>query len=348
MHTMVNSDGNAKKALVTGGAGFVGRHLCHRLVNQGYEVTCVDNLMSESAHPPKTWPEHLSPYRTKKISALFHFVHQDCREYFKTPQSCIEWDYVFHLAAVVGGRESIEKKPLAIAEDLAIDSTMFHWASSLVNKPGRIVFFSSSAAYPIQFQAADDNQRVLEEGMISFDTNIGLADLTYGWAKLTGEYLSRLAHSSYGLNVVCYRPFSGYGEDQDPCYPFPGILQRIMREDGETLSIWSNSVRDFVYIEDCIDCVLQTMDSVNDGTALNIATGVATDFKTLAKMMLKQCGKPDREVSVLTDKPKGVYYRVGDPTLASKNGFTFTTDLERGIQIAHEYLSSLQAEKSNS
>ncbi len=54
---------------------------------------------------------------------------------------------------------------------------------------------------------------LLRENMIGFDEDIGMPDMSYGWAKLTCEYLARLAYEKHGLKSVCYRPFSGYGED---------------------------------------------------------------------------------------------------------------------------------------
>ena len=68
--------------------------------------------------------------------------------------------------------------------------------------------------------------------MIKFDENLGMPDLTYGWAKLTHEYCARLAYKKHGIESVSYRPFSGYGVDQDDSYPFPSICKRILANEG--------------------------------------------------------------------------------------------------------------------
>ena len=68
--------------------------------------------------------------------------------------------------------------------------------------------------------------------MIDFDDDIGMPDMSYGWAKLTCEYLARLAYERHGLKSVSYRPFSGYGEDQDDTYPFPSICKRAIANKG--------------------------------------------------------------------------------------------------------------------
>jgi GDP-L-fucose synthase len=315
-----------KNVLVTGGAGFVGRHFCKRFSDNGWNVICVDNLISESSKPIDKWPNHLKP------NINFTFINKDCRDFFKNDNN-IHFNLVIHLAAVVGGRATIENAPLAVGEDLSIDAEMFKWAVS--SKPDKIIFFSSSAAYPIKYQKDNDIKSLLSEDMISFEEDIGMADLTYGWAKLTGEYLARLAHQKYGLNVICYRPFSGYGEDQDEVYPFPAILSRVLKKENP-INIWSNTIRDFIYIEDVVDCVIKTMDIITDGTAINIGTGIATSFYDLAKLICKITNH-DAEINILNDKPAGVYYRVCNTDLLTAYNFNYNTSLIDGIKLCIQF-----------
>lgn len=319
-----------RNVLITGGAGFVGRHMCKRFSEMNYQVFCVDNLISESAKELENWPEHL------KCTKNFTFINKDCREYFKNEGKNKKFNLVIHLAAVVGGRAVIENSPIAVAEDLSIDAEMFNWAVKA--KPDKLIFFSSSAAYPIKYQKDDSNKKHLSEDMITFDSDIGMADLTYGWAKLTGEYLAKLAHQKYGLNVVCYRPMSGYGEDQDEVYPFNGILKRVLRKENP-IEIWSNSCRDFVYIEDCIDCMLNTMDKVSDGNGINIGTGKETYFKDLVKLMC-EITNHDADIKVLDDKPKGVHFRVADTKKMNNFGYNYKIDLREGIKKSINFLKT--------
>lgn len=315
--------------LITGGAGFVGRHMCKRFSELKCNVVCVDNLMSESCLEPNSWPPHL-----KCTPDYFTFINMDCREYFRD-KSHVKPNLIIHLAAIVGGRTTIENSPIDVGEDLSIDAEMFKWA--VKTKPDKIVFFSSSAAYPIKFQKDDELKTKLSEDMINFNgDDIGIADLTYGWSKLTGEYLAKLAFEKYGLNIVCYRPFSGYGEDQNTAYPFPSILNRVLNKETP-INIWSDTYRDFVYIEDVIDCLLQTMDLITDGSALNIGTGVETSFKVLAQQMCNIC-EHNSSINVLSNKPTGVFYRVSNTTYSESLGFTPKTSLEEGIKICSKYL----------
>jgi GDP-L-fucose synthase len=322
-----------RKVLVTGGAGFVGRNLIKRLLEQGDEVHCVDKVAPLTGGLlPEKWPLYL-PGDFKN----FHYYHEDCRNYFKRVKDT-DFDYCFHLAAMVGGRLMIENNPLAVADDLSIDAEYWEWAAK--TKPKKTVCFSSSAAYPIGKQRKDDYV-LLKEDMISFEDDIGMPDMSYGWAKLTCEYLAKLAYEKHGLKSVVYRPFSGYGEDQDDTYPFPAICKRVIANKGKP-SIWvwgtGRQMRDFIHIEDCVSGVLKTMDKIDDADALNLATGIYTTFIDFAKMAAEACGFAP-EVTGTSDKPEGVFARAGDPSKLKQHGFEYVIDLRSGVEKAIKYYS---------
>ncbi len=324
-----------QKVLVTGGAGFVGRHLVRRLLERGDEVHCVDPIVDFTGgiHPQAGWPifdpcDH----------DAFHFYEEDCRNFFRRRDDN-DFDTVFHLAAIVGGRLVIENNPLAVADDLSIDAEYWQWAAKVT--PGRTACFSSSAAYPVDLQR-DGDYVLLKEDMISFEGDIGMPDLSYGWSKLTVEYLARLAHERHGLKSVCYRPFSGYGEDQDDTYPFPSICKRAIANRGaDVLNVWGTGeqMRDFIHIEDCVTGILQTVEQIDDGDAVNLSTGVYTNFKQFARMAAEACGY-EPEVVGLSDKPSGVFARGGDTTKQRALGFVAETDFRTGIERAIAYYES--------
>ncbi|MCM2401944.1 NAD-dependent epimerase/dehydratase family protein [Rhizobium sp. S153] len=316
------------RALVTGGAGFVGRHICSRLLKEGVDVVCIDALVGGTgALRPERWP--VPP------KGSFTFVQQDCREYFA--RSTERFDYVYHLAAMVGGRVMLETQTLCVAEDLSIDAQMWKWAAE--TKPGCVVFFSSSAAYPIGLQGPSGH-KLLSEGMISFENDIGVPDLSYGWAKLTGEFLMKLYVERYGGRAIAYRPFSGYGEDQDLAYPFPAICRRLMGERGQDeVYVWGSGrqCRDFIHISDCVDFIWRTVDRLPSGASLNLSTGVATSFIALAEEVARQIGW-EPKISGLSDKPEGVFFRCGDTELQSDYGLSPSIDLGQGIAHMLEHL----------
>lgn len=326
------------KVLITGAAGFVGRHLVKRLLDRGDEVHAVDCIapFTGGIHPNEGWPL-FSPRDYKN----FHFYYEDCRSWFQRVQDT-DFDYAFHLAAMVGGRLMIENNPLAVAEDLSIDAAYWQWAK--IAKPAKTACFSSSAAYPIKLQRAD-HYVLLREDMIAFDYDIGMPDMSYGWAKLTCEYLARLAYEKHGLKSICYRPFSGYGEDQDDAYPFPGICKRVLANRGaEVLNVWGTGtqMRDFIHIEDCMDGILTTVDKIDNGEALNLSTGKLTSFIEFAQIAADLAGYHPR-VEGLSNKPEGVFARGGDTTKQRQLGFEAKIDFRTGIQRALEWYERTNA-----
>jgi nucleoside-diphosphate-sugar epimerase len=325
------------KVLVTGGAGFVGRHFCKALLDRGDEVHCVDSIVPLTGGIDVTsgWPLfNPADYRN------FHFHREDCRAYFERV-SDTDFDYALHLAAMVGGREMIENNPLAVAEDLSIDSAYWQWAKRA--RPAKTICFSSSAAYPIKFQRKE-GYRLLTEDMIGFESDLGMPDMSYGWAKLTHEYLARLAYEKHGIKSVTYRPFSGYGEDQDKAYPFPSICKRVLDNHGaKRLTVWGtgDQMRDFIHIDDCVRGVLATMDQVEDGSAVNLSTGIFTSFKQFASQAAKIAGY-EPEVVGTSDRPEGVFARAGDTGKQKAMGFKYRTSFEEGIRSALEYFTRSQ------
>ena len=317
----------SKKILITGAAGFVGRRLVKVVLDKGYDVVCVDNIapLTGAIDPDQGWPLY-----NPKDYKNFNFYNLDCRDWFEKNLNN-KFDYVFHLAAMVGGREVIENNPLTVAEDLSIDSHFWKWYTK--SNPEKVISFSSSACYPVELQGYKKN-RLLKEEDISFNKNIGMPDMTYGWAKLTCEYLGKIAFEKYGIKSVCYRPFSGYGEDQDLNYPFPSICKRILSNvNNKLIQVWGSGhqSRDFIYIDDCIDGVMKTMDKIDDGSALNLSTGKLTSFFEFAKITANILGF-DPKIEGTSNKPEGVFARGGDTTKQNKLGFQYSLKFEDGIK----------------
>ena len=229
----------------------------------------------------------------------------DCRDFFKTDESY--FDMVIHLAAIVGGRMTIEGNPLSVATDLSIDAEMFNWA--MRTRPGRIVYFSSSAAYPTRYQDNRYPQR-LREGMLDLHA-ISNPDLTYGWAKMTGEYLAQFTEKA-GIRTHVFRPFSGYGTDQDLDYPFPSYIARALRED-DPFEIWGDGlqVRDFIHMQDIVDAVDKAIELDILGP-INLGSGIATPFRELAATVTEMKGYSPK-YKFVGDAPVGVTYRVCNP-----------------------------------
>jgi nucleoside-diphosphate-sugar epimerase len=240
---------------------------------------------------------------------------------------------------MVGGRLMIENEPLAVADDLSIDAGYWQWAKE--TQPRKSICFSSSAAYPVRLQRPDGYE-LLKESMIDFTKDIGVPDMSYGWAKLTCEYLARLAYEHHGVRSVSYRPFSGYGEDQDDSYPFPSICKRAIAHRGSSeFTVWGSGrqMRDFIHIDDCVRGVITTMDMVENGDAINLSTGKLTSFIEFANMATKACGYSPT-VRGSSDRPEGVFARGGDTTKQAELGFIAEIEFKTGIERALGWLET--------
>jgi nucleoside-diphosphate-sugar epimerase len=320
-----------KTHLVSGGCGFVGRNMVKRLFNTTQDhILFIDDL-SVGTHPT-TWLEQ--PLKDEKNGVQFYgndrrliFIQGDFREWvmqMANDGNYIKIKYgldienfadVFHFAAIVGGRAKIDGDPLLVARDLSIDAEFFYWITR--QKPERVLYPSSSAAYPINLQT-EGGAIALKESDIDFN-DMGQPDMTYGWTKLTGEFLAKIAASHYGIHITCIRPFSGYGEDQDLTYPTPAIARRAaLKEDP--FEVWGtgNQGRDFVHIDDVLDCTLMAMDKVGDGTAINIGQGILTSFNDLIKLFTEFAGY-NPPIKQLLDKPVGVHSRYSDMSWVKEN-----------------------------
>ncbi len=333
--------------LVSGGAGFVGRNVVKRLLQTTKDkIIVVDNL-SSGTHPKQWLPD--TTFREYK-DILFMgkdervlFFETDFRIFLQhlilDPEFLFnnyglifdKFSDVFHFAAIVGGRAKIDGDPMSVALDLAIDAEFFHWVCQ--HKPGRVLYPSSSAAYPVNLQSKTGAIALAESAINISSGKLGKPDMTYGWSKLTGEYLAQIAAEYYDIPVVCIRPFSGFGEEQDLTYPIPALAARAARKENP-FEVWGTGKqgRDFVHIDDCVDCMLLAMDKISDGSAINIGSGKLTSFLEIIEVFCKFANYQP-EIKQLLDKPVGVHSRYANMEyVAAKLNWRPQISVEEGLR----------------
>jgi len=292
------------RALVTGSAGFLGRHFRAELERRGWDVDGWD-LVEDN----------------------------DCLELFRhsTPT---RYDLVVHAAAYEPHRAAIDGAADHLARNLHLDAAMFSWAQRTGQR--RVLYLSSSAAYPVKLQSDAFRHRLVESNVVRDQTDMSpgwewtwsMPDAGYGWAKLTGERMA--AGMSIPVHIV--RPFSGYGSDQDERWPFGAFVARAARRDGPFV-IWGpgTQVRDWVHVDDVVAGALAVVDA-DVRVPVNICTGVGTSMTELASLMCAEAGyTPTFELR--PDAPVGVAYRVGDPTLLNTI-YAAKVDLAEGVARA--------------
>jgi len=284
------------KALVTGSAGFIGRHFATELASRGYRVTSCD------------------------VDSV-----QDAFTRFRRNDT--QFDLVVHAAAREPHRAAIEGQPATFPYNVALDASMFDWA--VRTGQGRVLYLSSSAVYPVDTQTGNPAMSLLED-LVVLDS-AEEPDARYGWAKLTGERMA-VAASEAGLAVHVVRPFSGYGEDQDERWPFGALMGRARRREDPYV-IWGPGiqVRDWVHVDDVVAASLAVIEADVLGP-VNICTGIGTSMLDLAAMACERVGYSPR-FELHREAPTGVMYRVGDPTRMQEH-YVPKIGLDEGVSRA--------------
>lgn len=288
-------------ALVTGSAGFIGRHFTARLRSEGWDVSEVD-----IANPDRP---------------------MDCRHYFAIADR--RFDLVVHCAATVGGRAKIDGDPLGVATNLALDADLFRWIRR--TEPAHTVYFSSSAAYPVHLQAKGQHKDRLAETDIDLE-HPEMPDQTYGLAKLTGEYLAEQANRD-GLRVYVFRPFSGYGEDQSLDYPFPSFIHRAATQQ-DPFEVWGDGTqtRDWIHVDDIIGAVQAAIRYDIPGP-INLGWGEPVSMGELIMLCCEQAGHVPETIDLRPEMPAGVHHRVADAR-KMLSFYAPTVTLEEGVARA--------------
>lgn len=279
-------------ALVTGSAGFVGRHMTAALRSRGWSVTEWD------------------------------LPDCDAVEMFRRDAG--RYDLVVHLAYIVGGRKSIDGSKGNLARNLALDAALFDWTTR--NGKPRILYFSSSAAYPVEMQKKGWSVPLVEASV-----GAGVPDVDYGWAKLTGERMAA-NYAAQGGVVHVVRPFSGYGADQSLDYPFPSFAERARRR-ADPFEVWGDptSRRDWIHIDDVVAGSLAVVEA-DCREPVNICTGRGVSMEELAGVFMAEAGYSAPVVTV-PGSPYGVHTRVGDPRKFF-DIYKPKIDLEEGVRLA--------------
>lgn len=281
-----------KLALVTGGAGFIGRHMVKGLLAAGWDVHSVD---LEPTWVTVDWsgPAHLH-------------VIQDVLRYFAVP-TAFPFDLVVHAAARAPHRAAIDGQPAATVYNQLLDAALFEWA--IRTRQRRVLYLSSCAAYPTAYQVPG---RVCAEDLINPTMSRGAPPDAYGWEKLTGERMAEQARAA-GVPVTVVRPFSGYGEDQSEDFPFGAFVARARRREDPFL-IWGDGrqVRDWIHISDLVAGSLAVVEA-DVREPVNLGTGRGVSMDELARMVCATAGY-EPAIEHRPAAPAGVAYRVADTT----------------------------------
>jgi len=305
-----------KKALVTGGAGFIGSHLVDALLSGGCEVVVIDNLSTGHLH------------NLKHIKERITFHKADIRDQdllIKVSNGC---DVIFHLAAVVSVPQTVENPvESAMVNEMG---TIYVLEAARKNNIKRVVLSSSCAVY------GDDPEIPKHEMMMPRPQS------PYAVQKLAGEYYARLYHDLYGIETVCLRYFNVYGPRQDPSSPYSGVISIFMTKavDKTIPFIYGdgNQYRDFIFVNDVVKANLSAAQNSDAfGKIINIGTSRFIRIYQLWKMISHLAGI-DLEPHYETPRPGDILESVANIDQAIEIlGFEPEYSFEAGLEKTFEW-----------
>ncbi len=250
-----------KKAVITGGAGFIGSNLSHALVKAGWETHIVDiNPSFRKDTLPKEATLHVLDVRTTA----------DIEKVFAGA------DVVFHTAAVPRVPYSIEH-PVETT-DQNITGTVSVLTAAARAKVRRVVYSSSGSAYG-------------QQKTLPFVETMEAAPVhPYGLQKYVGELFAALWPTLYGIETVSLRYFNVYGQGMDPNGAYALAIGKFLlaRTKGEPITIFGDGTvtRDFTHVRDVVAANMLAAEStkVGKGEVINIGAGRNISIQTLAEM----------------------------------------------------------------
>ena len=249
--------------IVTGGAGFLGTHLCRALSSAGHSLRVID----------------------LKENPEFETIIADVRDGEKMKESITDAQVVFHLASLIEAGESVKKPDKYI--DYNINGTLSVLEAMRLNGVKAFIFSSSAAIYgePLQVPIKEDDRTIPIN--------------PYGMTKLAMEGLLRSYVEAHGFTGVALRYFNLYGPEehhQPETHAIPRFMEQIYK--GEEVTVWGDGShqRDYIYIEDIVDAHLKALDLIQQQPDkyhyMNLSTekpnSVIEVVKTIERVMNKK------------------------------------------------------------
>lgn len=303
-----------KSILVTGGAGFIGSHLCAKLISLGAKISVIDNF--NDFYDPEIKRRNIQSLLS---SGNFGLKEGDIRDSdFLDTVFTDHFDAVVHLAAMAGVRPSIQDPQLY--NDVNIVGTTHLLEQCRRKDIKKFVFGSSSSVYGI-------NSKV----PFSEDDNISRTISPYAATKLAGEAICHTYHHLYGLSIVCLRFFTVYGPRQRPEMAIHKFMRLI--HSGEAVPMFGDggSRRDYTYVADIVDGIAGSIEFECDYEIFNLGGSRTVTLSELIEKIEQAIGTK-ASIRRLPDQPGDVPVTYADISKAAKLlGYHPNYPLEKGL-----------------
>lgn len=301
------------KILVTGGGGLVGSHIVDEIVREGAKVIVYDNFVRGKK-------EHLD---TARASGEIKVVEADIRDREALKDSMEGVDYVFHQAAA-WLRLCQENPRLSLEVNIAGTFNVLEACVEAGVK--KIIAASSSSVYGDGMYFPTDEEHPFNN------------DLFYGAAKIANEQHYRAFYKKYGLDFIAFRYLNVYGPRQPYEAAYMDVimhfLNRIDADEPPIVRGDGSATVDLVYVEDVARANVMALKSQVTNEFFNVASGVETTIKDLAKLLIDLKGKKGKLKPEFQPLDSGlVVRRWGDPEKAKDDlGFEVATPVEEGMK----------------
>lgn len=251
-----------KKALVTGGAGFIGSHIAGELLKKGLETIVLDNFYMGNK---------------ENVPAGAVLIEADCLDREALNKAFSGVDVVFHEAARVSIRHSVND--IFPDAEVNIMGTINVVESAIRNKVKKLIYASSMAIYGDARYLPIDEAHPLEP------------ESPYGISKLTGEKYCLQMAKLFGFEAFALRYFNTYGVRQT-LTPYVGVItifiNRLLENKPPVIFGDGKQVRDFVSVEDVARANIQAMESRVAGGVFNIGTGRSRSVNDIAALLIRR------------------------------------------------------------
>jgi UDP-glucuronate 4-epimerase len=304
--------------LVTGGAGFIGSHLCERLLANGHSVAAFDDLND-------FYDIQLKRRNLQDIQSLarpFEFVQGDVTNAaaLNGLLGRVHFDQVIHLAARAGVRPSLEQP--ALYQRVNVEGTVNLLEAARRNGVRKVILASSSSVYGVNSKSP-----------FSEKDPILSAISPYAASKLACEALGHVYHHLYGLDIVALRFFTVYGPRQRPDLAIHKFARLMM--EGQPLPVFGDgtTARDYTYIDDILQGVLACTRQEFGYEIFNLGEAQTVTLARLIELLEKGLGRKAL-VQRLPAQPGDVPLTCADISKArEKLGYRPSTKIEQGIPL---------------
>ena len=306
------------RALVTGGAGFIGSHIVEELLNRGASVRVLDNFSTGKRENLESFHGDLEIWAG------------DLRDAGLIKAATQAIDLVFHLAAFVSVAQSMLEPENCFAINVAGTVALLEAARQAGVQ--KVVLSSSTAVYGNTDKFPTDEETPLKP--VS----------PYALSKQVNELYARLYTQIYNLPVTALRYFNVYGPRQQPDSAYAAAISIFTRRlvHGEPITIYGDGKqsRDFIFVKDVVDANLKAAESGAAGEAFNICTGQETTLLDLLEE-LSELLPHQPEVRFEAPRPGDIYRSKGNPEKAAALlGFRAGTSLADGLAQTVEWMKN--------